>query len=420
MNKFLEGQAAVGATAAIATGDERLMGMFGGDALGGAFQNIKRMQEAGVQEVHGVSMDQMMLSGAGASLGSRGISDPRMAAMMAGQTGEEQRLKDSIRGKAGALGAMGGAMGDMAAMQVKSAQMAIDSAQVIFKGTIEAGVVNIGSSGASASAMGAGRTGSGVQVGSQYGQGPDRSGPQMNRGEFQQPAQGEWGNWLDNRREAWLGNRGSRRAGLGQSGNQMTGRWGGTRQSGAGSPQRDRYGGGTYNSTNTWMSAGGAVYAAGGTFVPRGTDIVPAMLTPGEFVINRASVARGNNLQVLKAINEGRSAPQAMARGGIVQYLQGGGEAGGGMQFAITNVGEITSAFSKFNSDLANNLKQLAGVKLNIKLDTTNVNVNLNGTSALQEMSEKIKSELFAEIGNQIGNISFNDSGEASVGDGVL
>ena len=115
------------------------------------------MQEAGVQEVHGVSMSQMMLGGAGAALGARGITDPRMAAMMAGQTGEEQRLRDSIKGKAGALGAMGGAMGDMAAMQVKSAQMAIDQAQVIFKGTIEAGVVNIGSSAASASAMAAGR-----------------------------------------------------------------------------------------------------------------------------------------------------------------------------------------------------------------------------------------------------------------------
>jgi hypothetical protein len=359
-------------------------------------------------------MDQMMLGGAGAALGARGVSDPRMAAMLAGQTGEEQRLKDSIRGKAGALGAMGGAMGDMAAMQVKSAQMAIDQAQVIFKGTIEAGVVNIGSSAASASAMAAGSTGSGVQVGSQYGAGPDRSDPKMNRGEFEQPVQGEWGNWLQNQKENWIGVRGARRGGLGQSGNRMTDSGGRSRQSGSGL----RSGG--FGSSGTWMMSGGAVYAAGGVFVPRGTDVVPAMLTPGEFVINRASVARGNNLQVLKAINEGRSAPQAMARGGMVQYLQGGGEAGGGMQFAITNVGEITSAFSKFNSDLANNLKQLAGVKLNIKLDTTNVNVNLNGTSALQEMSEKIKSELFAEIGNQIGNISFNDSGDASVGDGVL
>jgi len=38
------------------------------------------------------------------------------------------------------------------------------------------------------------------------------------------------------------------------------------------------------------MRSGGVVYASNGTLVnfqPRGTDTVPAMLTPGEFVINR-------------------------------------------------------------------------------------------------------------------------------------
>jgi hypothetical protein len=35
------------------------------------------------------------------------------------------------------------------------------------------------------------------------------------------------------------------------------------------------------------FSRGGVVYAAGGMFTPRGTDTVPAMLTPGEMVIPR-------------------------------------------------------------------------------------------------------------------------------------
>lgn len=41
----------------------------------------------------------------------------------------------------------------------------------------------------------------------------------------------------------------------------------------------------------SWMSNGGIVkplYAADGAFVPRGTDTVPAMLTPGEIVLNKA------------------------------------------------------------------------------------------------------------------------------------
>ena len=57
---------------------------------------------------------------------------------------------------------------------------------------------------------------------------------------------------------------------------------------------------------------GPVAYAAGG-FAPRGTDTVPAMLTPGEFVVNRSAAQR--NSGALKAINSGKS-----------QYLAGGGE----------------------------------------------------------------------------------------------
>jgi hypothetical protein len=75
---------------------------------------------------------------------------------------------------------------------------------------------------------------------------------------------------------------------------------------------------------------GGLIYANRGIFVPRGTDTVPAMLTPGEFVVNRAAVTRGNNLQLLKAMNgsgrENASSPAAggMRAGGQVGYYQFG------------------------------------------------------------------------------------------------
>lgn len=39
-----------------------------------------------------------------------------------------------------------------------------------------------------------------------------------------------------------------------------------------------------------YRANGGPIYAADGQFVPRGTDTVPAMLTPGEFVMRRAAV----------------------------------------------------------------------------------------------------------------------------------
>jgi hypothetical protein len=55
------------------------------------------------------------------------------------------------------------------------------------------------------------------------------------------------------------------------------------------------------------LAKGGQVplYAAGGTFVPKGTDTVPAMLTPGEFVINRGAVA-SLGLPLMERLNRGQ------------------------------------------------------------------------------------------------------------------
>jgi TP901 family phage tail tape measure protein len=66
---------------------------------------------------------------------------------------------------------------------------------------------------------------------------------------------------------------------------------------------------------------GGPIYASSGTLVnfqPKGTDTVPAMLTPGEFVINAEATAQ--HLPLLKAINSGN-----YNKGGKVSYLADGG-----------------------------------------------------------------------------------------------
>jgi hypothetical protein len=57
------------------------------------------------------------------------------------------------------------------------------------------------------------------------------------------------------------------------------------------------------------FNRGGPVYASGGKLIdwlPKGTDTVPAMLTPGEFVVNRAATQK--NMGLLQAINSGGSA----------------------------------------------------------------------------------------------------------------
>lgn len=100
---------------------------------------------------------------------------------------------------------------------------------------------------------------------------------------------------------------------------------------------------------------GGPVYANRGIFVPRGTDTVPAMLSPGEFVVNAKSAQQ--NLGLLSAINGGA---QTLSRGGVV-YAKKGGEAWydntawqvakTGLGFAgplsvISDLMEITEGFS--------------------------------------------------------------------------
>jgi hypothetical protein len=83
-------------------------------------------------------------------------------------------------------------------------------------------------------------------------------------------------------------------------------------------------GGGAATGTATTPSQGGAIYrAAGGPvnpalFKPRGTDTIPAMLSPGEFVMNSKSTRMF--FSQLVAMNAGRQ-PVYRANGGPVTNI---------------------------------------------------------------------------------------------------
>lgn len=77
----------------------------------------------------------------------------------------------------------------------------------------------------------------------------------------------------------------------------------------------------------------------GDVFKPKGTDTTPAMLTPGEFVINKDSAKKNKSL--LEAINNGK------AKGGSIGYFSSGGGVGyyaGGGTVASSLLGVATSA----------------------------------------------------------------------------
>ena len=93
-------------------------------------------------------------------------------------------------------------------------------------------------------------------------------------------------------------------------------------------------------------AAGGVIYAAEGTFVPRGTDTVPAMLTPGEFVVNRK--AASSNMGILNSINSGGA--QYFAGGGAVLHKAGPASPQTAMQDWIrTSVAIPTAIMDKIN-----------------------------------------------------------------------
>ena len=117
------------------------------------------------------------------------------------------------------------------------------------------------------------------------------------------------------------------------------------------------------------MARGGVVYANRGIFVPRGTDTVPAMLTPGEFVVNRAAVNRGNNLQILRAMNSnGRqdaTAPAAMSGGGQVGYYQHGD-----LVRASSAFSEAMPAMTMAVNSFASAIEKLTGFSMGVDINS--------------------------------------------------
>lgn len=161
---------------------------------------------------------------------------------------------------------------------------------------------------------------------------------------------------------------------------------------------------------------GGPVYANRGMFVPRGTDTVPAMLTPGEFVVNRSAVQRGNNMQILRAMNSGggASGQSKMRGGGVVRYYQDGGSVAPAI--SPEGITQLQGVFTQF----AESVDKLVNSQFSVKLDTTNVNVNFNGASFLSTLKDDIKSELLETVKAEIGKAKPNNSGDIKTGNTVL
>ncbi len=132
-------------------------------------------------------------------------------------------------------------------------------------------------------------------------------------------------------------------------------------------------------------------------------DIVPAMLTPGEFVLKKSAV-RDIGLPALNNMN--KSKVKGFANGGLVGGGSTGGFNGGGSNSNDYSV--LTQSLIDFNSRFSESVRQLIEMPkvFEISLQNVGVNVNLNGAEFLAKLPDVLKSIVLENIQSEIGNIT--------------
>ena len=119
-----------------------------------------------------------------------------------------------------------------------------------------------------------------------------------------------------------------------------------------------------------------------------GTDTIPAMLTPGEFVVRRAAVD-AVGVETLRAINNmgrGSTNSKPKKRAGV-NYLANGGEGEAtGMRMPTLDVKDFNTAISKFDSSV-DRLEKIFGngIQMTHNFEDMNVIVTVNGNFGDEE-----------------------------------
>ena len=150
-------------------------------------------------------------------------------------------------------------------------------------------------------------------------------------------------------------------------------------------------------------------YAAtgGSIFKPRGTDTVPAMLTPGEFVVNRRATQK--NLGLLHQINN-NPGTQYFQSGGRVNYLANGGEGSGGFDF--TGFINAVNSFSTSIETFATSVDKIPD--LDFGVFKTSVDT-MSGAATSLNSSANLFNTAASTLAQNIGNITSAINALASI-----
>jgi hypothetical protein len=165
-----------------------------------------------------------------------------------------------------------------------------------------------------------------------------------------------------------------------------------------------------YKDRNRGFAAGGTVpgFSAGGKLPVRGTDTVPAMLTPGEFVMRKSAVDKYGT-GFMSAINNG---VQRFAKGGPVQYLKNGsnnpvsaGSSGGlfaGVGDIVSSISDSLSAFTTAFS-LFSGLSNMLSNTINSMADMTITHkIKIHGTLHIPGFSQSAINNIVKTISNEV------------------
>jgi hypothetical protein len=131
------------------------------------------------------------------------------------------------------------------------------------------------------------------------------------------------------------------------------------------------------------FNRGGMVYASNGqliNFQPKGTDTVPAMLTPGEFVINKASTQK--HLPVLQAINSG-----SYSHGDIVKQFNKGGAV---LPNYYMNGNSVSSGTNSNSFDFGSFMRELMGQLSSVLTESIRKAYDSNNQQKVSEKSNGV------------------------------
>jgi hypothetical protein len=156
--------------------------------------------------------------------------------------------------------------------------------------------------------------------------------------------------------------------------------------------------------------------ATGG--VVHGSDSVPALLTPGEFVLN-ASAASSLGYNRLQAFNtrylqeggdvyeqsSGEAAREKLMRGPVTTSTSNISPTGAGGNFG-GDINRLSAAFTTFSTKVTEFANAVAKIPPSLAMTYNgNLNVNINGAEALAKIAEPLKDMVVSQATNAINHM---------------